>query len=204
MSKKLAIVAPLLAIAAFALTPVAAQAAEPHWYVNGVLLKEGRKVPTISFGKVDFRISGGQSNCKWEAAGEIENPTGGLRGIDAVTQWHAYECIAPGCPGTITLIGENVSKWLTFLRRSGEAVQDQWTGVEMRNECTVGEEKAFNELFHGELFPTVHSGTSAAKPAFEEFNDAESGELTSEIGPASLVGKDKMIGFEEQEVIGAR
>ena len=42
--------APLLAIAAFAVMPAAAQA-ESHYFRNGVLIPEGKKVPqTISWG----------------------------------------------------------------------------------------------------------------------------------------------------------
>jgi hypothetical protein len=206
MSKRLAIVTPILAIAAFAVTPVAAQAAEPLWRSNGAVIKEGKKRQTISFGVMKFKSPIGEVVCKWADAHEIENPFGGGHGLDIVTLWTTYECSSAGCPGRVIVTGQNVFKWLTFLRRFEERIQDVWTGVEMRVQCLVGEkeESVLNTVFKGELSPTLTNGTSAAKPAFEEFGPGSGSLVSEEFGAGELTGKDKMMGFEEQEVIQAQ
>jgi actin-related protein len=57
-----------------------------------------------------------------------------------------------------------------------------------------------NTRFSGSTEPEMVPGTSAGKPSFSEFG-AGSGHLESTDGPGETIGKDKMMGYEEEEVI---
>ena len=208
MSKKLFIgLVPLVVTAAVAVMPVAAQA-EPHWYRNGVIIKEGKRVQTVTWGKLTFNTPVGVIICKWTDAHELYNPVGGGRGLDESFLYDAYECSAPGCPAIIRVKFEK--RWLTGLVpvEPGK-IGDQMTEGAVRLTCYVPasekeEEKVLSSaLFSGELTPVFKNGTSATKPSAEEFSPA-SGMLTSEIGPATVEGTDKMMGFEAQEVIAVK
>jgi hypothetical protein len=78
MLKKLLIgLASLLAIAAFAVMPVAAQAEIQHWYRGGANLAEGTTIPIVMFGgKINLSQNNavGEVNCRTVAGGTIENP----------------------------------------------------------------------------------------------------------------------------------
>src|SRR5262245_58009415 len=91
--------APLLAIAALAVMPVAAQAETQHWYRNGAKLAEATVNPIVMWGgKVDLSQTSaglGEIHCKSAAGGTIENPTGGLAGIGRTNAYVFYECKAP-------------------------------------------------------------------------------------------------------------
>src|SRR5262245_28931938 len=90
--------APLLAVAAFAVMPVAAQAETQHWFRSGAKLAEGTVVPIVTFGgKVDLSWSyvGGEFHCKTVAGGTIENPIGGGAGVGRTNSSTSYECKAP-------------------------------------------------------------------------------------------------------------
>src|SRR5262249_18502788 len=104
MFKKLFIgLAPLLAIAAFAVMPVAAQAATQHWYSNAAKATEGEEIPIVVFGNevnlADMREGAGvfPINCKTAGGGTIENPGGGGAGVGRTNLMGAYECKAEQC-----------------------------------------------------------------------------------------------------------
>jgi hypothetical protein len=101
MPKKLFIgLVPLLAIAAFAVMPVVAQAETQHWYRSGVKLQEGVVVPVVMFGgKINLaqQSAFGELNCRTVAGGTIENPVGGGAGVGRTNSMTFYECKAPLC-----------------------------------------------------------------------------------------------------------
>jgi hypothetical protein len=101
MFKKLFIsVAPLLAIAAFAVMAVTAQAGTQQWYRSGVKLTEGKVVPIVVFGgKVNLnQTSGfGEADCKTVGGGTIENPAGSGAGVGRTNSLTLYECKGATC-----------------------------------------------------------------------------------------------------------
>jgi hypothetical protein len=105
MSKKLMIsIAPLLACAAFALTPVAAQAVTQHWYRSNVIVPQATAVPLVTFGgKVNLSQNSGigEINCSEVGGGSIENPAGGGAGIGRTNASQFYECKAPQCEAAV-------------------------------------------------------------------------------------------------------
>jgi len=127
MSKKLLIrLAPLFAIAAFAVVPAAAQAAvgSPHWHKGvggasgtGTLQPEGKPIPTITWGgetNLSQTSNIGEVNCKTVGAGYIENPTAspaektaketgqsGPAGVGETQQSAYYECKGADCAGAV-------------------------------------------------------------------------------------------------------
>src|SRR5271166_1875401 len=112
MSKKLLIGAvPFLVTAAFAALPMAAQAAEPHWKANNVVIKEAKRVPTVTWGTLELKSALGIVKCHNVDAGWVENPKGGGAGLGATENFIPYffPCEAPGCPGEIKVIGEGLS-----------------------------------------------------------------------------------------------
>ncbi len=103
MSKKLFIgFAPLLAVAAFAVMPVAAQAAagEGHWLSGGSLLKEGVKTPVVTWGgttNLSQTSAIGEINCRGVGGGTAENPKGGTAGVGTTWESSFFECKSVGC-----------------------------------------------------------------------------------------------------------
>jgi hypothetical protein len=198
MSKKLLMgLTPVLAVAALAVMPVAAQA-EPHWKRNGALLKEGQKVKTNSWGKLTFTSAIGEVKCKKLDAGDVENPPGGGPGVDHVVLFQLYECTSPACPTAISVKASGLP-WPTelFIDGSG-AIRDRIKGIIVTFTCPPT-----TIVFSGELTPLIKNGTSASKPPCDEF-DAGSGALHSELAGEGIIrGCDKFLGFAEQEVITA-
>jgi hypothetical protein len=126
MSKKLCMnLAPFALIVAFAM-PAVAQAATPHYYVNGVKSEEGTKVPFISWGKTSSTSSlgGATSECENAVGGFIENPVGGGSGKEETNSLYTYNCTNAECEaagGKLGVIFENENK-------PGPAVQLAWPG----------------------------------------------------------------------------
>jgi hypothetical protein len=99
MVKKLGL-APLLAITAFAVMPVVAQAETQHWYRSGAKLAEGTSVPIVLFGgKVNLSRTDadGEVNCRTVGGGVIENPVGGGAGVGRTNSLAYYECKQEKC-----------------------------------------------------------------------------------------------------------
>jgi hypothetical protein len=106
MFKKLFIcLAVLLAIAAFAVMPVAAQAVTQHWYRSGAIIPAGEVVPVVMFGgEVNLAQTSpgfGELNCRTVGGGTIENPLGGGAGVGSMLAAAFYECKAPLCEAEI-------------------------------------------------------------------------------------------------------
>jgi hypothetical protein len=99
--------APLLAVAAFAVMPVSAQAAG-HYYSNGLKIAEASKKTVIAWGTITLAgVKGGtlpnHITCHNAAGGTIENPVGGGAGVGSTEVFVAYQCESENiCPaGTV-------------------------------------------------------------------------------------------------------
>jgi hypothetical protein len=105
MSKKLLTsIAPLLALAAFAVMPVAAQAVTQHWYKNGLKLEAGSSEPIVTFGgeiNLSQTSSLGEINCRQVGGGAVENPAGGGAGTGRTDSVDFFECKSPQCEAEI-------------------------------------------------------------------------------------------------------
>jgi len=105
MSKKLfTSIAPLLAVAAFAAMPVAAQAVTQHWYKSGSILAAGTSEPIITWGgetNLSQNSGIGEINCRQTGGGTIENPIGGGAGIGRTNAVFFFECKSPQCEAQV-------------------------------------------------------------------------------------------------------
>jgi hypothetical protein len=145
MSKKLFIsFAPLLAIAAFAVMPVAAQAAagEGHWFVGGSILKEGVKTPTVTWGgstNLSQTSNIGEINCRGVGGGTIENPKGGTAGVGTTDLSNFFECKSLGCEKAAGETGLPLTSYaITNAGERGWA--NKITGTSPEFNQTIGEE----------------------------------------------------------------
>jgi hypothetical protein len=198
MSKKLLI--PLLAIAAIAVLPVAAAQAEPHWYSNNIKLAAGTPVYNIAWGTISLE-GNGVITCHNSAISTIENPSSGTAGVDSIESFNPTDCVSASCPGSMVLTAEGLP-WLTLLEEEAGVLRDHVAGVKVRAKCTIpGVGVVVNTVYEGELKPQTVNGTSATKPSFDEFGPG-SGELVSaELGNGKNTGKNKVQGYEKQELI---
>jgi hypothetical protein len=174
-----------------------------HWKVNGGEIKPGRRVPIISWGTLTLKNAAlGTVTCHNVEAGWIQNPVGGGAGISMIESYSSFfECAAPGCPGTISVISERLP-WSAELFREGKVIRHATKGIELTTICTVKEAgQLFDLLFSGELAPEAVKGTSAAKPSFDEFGQGSGSLLSGEASGGEISGRLKMMGYEEQEVI---
>ena len=124
-----------------------------------------------------------------------------------------FECLAPACPSPLVIrvmplggIGTGIntfpgSGWPTELVRAGAVDRDTTEDVGMTMICESAEHKIELELsVSGTTAPEEVTGTTAGKPSFSEFG-AGSGDLASSEGPVEVIGKLKVMGFDEEEVI---
>jgi len=197
MSKKLyASLASLVVIGAFAVVP-AAQAAK--WYVNGTELKEGIPKKVVSWGTLTLTSAAGAITCSNYDGATIENK-GGVA-VDKVTVFQPVECSSPACPAVVTVEPEKLP-WASEVFEKEAVLRDKYLGVNVRVKCFIpGGETFLNVVFSGEQYPSLKNGTSALKPSSQEFEGEASGSLASEVGPGTTTGKDKQLGYNEQETI---
>jgi hypothetical protein len=232
MSKKLFIsLAPLLAITAFVVAPVAAQAAEGHYFKNSTLMAEGVKAPVIGWGTLTLSSPAATVTCHNAVGGEVENPTGGTAGKGATRQFGTWECnqttgeckTIPGVVETrvvaTSLQGEKVAPlgafgtaWPSVIEGEGPFRTNTTVGAAAGEkkpvtgvlfECWVGGKFAGEVVFYGSSTPLDKNGTSASKPSTVTFDTPGSGELEA-VGGAlkgKTTGKAKVLGYEEQELI---
>jgi hypothetical protein len=105
-------------------------------------------------------------------------------------------------------VNGGLAVWHSHLIRStnpetGEPqIRDVVEGIEIEIICEapVGT-IVFDAMFSGTVQPATMNGTSAGKPSYGAFGEG-SGELVSPVlGPETLAGQDKTMGYEEQEVV---
>jgi hypothetical protein len=215
MNRKLLIkLAPLLAIAAFAVVPAAAQAV-PHVYKNGVIGAEGKKVRMISWGNLSTANSTfGTPECHSLWGGYLENPTGGGAAVGQAQTFAFYECVSPTCTG----LGGSKFEVITEKLPWADGVTEPEAGVFRLSIGKKGEKGGAGSVElevncegvskshpFGNVAPKILNNGLAigAAPTELEF-DAGSGELQSEIGPWTFPGKEKVLGYGSQELIEAK
>lgn len=202
MKKYLAVFAPVLAVAAFGVAPALAQAA-PHWYSNGVIIKEGEKVPvTTSSSALTLHALGTEITCEVEDDGYIENPVGGGAGVDSIESFTNHKCVAtpPVCPEGTTLevlvlhkgAPLSATNELPSTLLAGPPIRDEIREVEVAIECS-GEPV---DVFSGTLTPEVSETESVASFG------AGSGELEDAAkNKGTVTGNDSLIGPAGDEKI---
>jgi len=159
MSRRFLIgLAPLVAIVAFAVMPMAAQAATQHWYKNGSILPQGESEPVVTFGGSTnlSQISAiGEINCRGVGGGVIENPAGGGAGIGKTNNSSFYECAAPECEKAVAekfgTVGRGTATTQNTPSSTKEPAFPGWTNV--LEESTVGGVSSIREKI-GEPFVT--------------------------------------------------
>jgi hypothetical protein len=231
MSKKLlAGLAPVLAVGAFLMVPMTAQAV-PHLYSNNVLIGSEPK-QIIGWGTITLALTkppavvGTTITCHNAIAGFGRNPTGGAAGGGVVEQFYTYKCesekncllgettmvLAEGMPSTLPPAPAGAG-WPDVLTEEVPGViRSETTGVKVDIECVKGgkvEKETKFDIGTNEKGqrPKVVKGTSALHPGFVEFGPG-SGELEV-VGSAETItgkteGEVKTLGYEEQELINAK
>ena len=190
MKKKLLVgVAPLLAVASFAIAPAAAQA-EPHWYIKNVLV--GSTPTTIATsGALTLNVLGATIKCKVTDAEEIWNPAGGGAGVDVMTAFVLTKCknkvASPPCPkGPITVNAEGL-QWPSRLYSEpapSTVIRDEIVKVRLWVGC-AGSSGTVGDEFEGSLSPEVVVGGLNFGPGSGSLEDAFSNPLT-------VTGVDKL------------
>jgi len=108
MSKKLFIsLASLVTMVAFLVTPVMAQAATPHYYINSTVsggIPAGEKVHALAWGSLTLTpegITAAPTTCENAAGAYVENPegpTGNQPGKGATENFASWNCANASCP----------------------------------------------------------------------------------------------------------
>jgi hypothetical protein len=161
MSKKLLIgLAPLLAIAAFAVAPTVAQAT-PHYFKNLVLSKESEKVPYVSWGTLSLESKAGKVECENTVGGFDENPAGGGAGKEETDSFYAYNCKNAACTGAggkIGVIFENEAEPgpITQLKWPGELIEPSAGLIRLKSENV----RVFVRCEFAHLAPSEKEGTT--------------------------------------------
>jgi hypothetical protein len=231
MFKKLFIgLAPLLAVAAFAVMPVAAQATG-HYYSNGLKIAEGSKKTVSEWGTLTLAgVKGGtlpnHITCHTAAGGTLENPVGGGAGVGSTEVFVAYQCESENiCPaGTVAKVtAEKIANGVGWPNVLSEPEAEKWRTESSKVKLDIG---CFNSVElekreGGEHFveiggygtetelqrPETHKGTNAAHPGGVIFG-AGSGELEIEGGGGTFTSKTegevKTLGYLNQELINVK
>lgn len=200
MSRKLyATLLPLIAAVAFLGTAAAAQAA-PHFYKEGTRLPfTEAKTQIVTWGKLKLTASNGVViECKVIDAGNVWNTTLAATGKDNLEVFQNYECASAEC-SSVTIATEKLPYETELTEAVSGTIRDAVKVKELVVTCS-GTAIAFT----GTLEPKVVNGTSKTAPTNLEFG-AGSGTLTGPGGlTATVEGKDKVLGFVEQELITAK
>jgi hypothetical protein len=218
MSRKMyALLLPVIAVAAMAMTAGAAQAA-PHWFVCEKLATETgkftdsecekagkgfwewkavgnaeHKVQVVTFGKLTLKTKTITLECKVIDGGNIWNPAGGGAGLDEILAFTNYECVTlVGMCAEPEIIAEKLP-WSTKLL-AGPPIKDEITGITITVKCG----KAAVATFTGTLTPNMVNG-SGGHPAFAQFT-ATTGKLKAGAEEAEVTGHDFLLTDEGEEV----
>ncbi len=65
----------------------------PHWYKDGVQVKQGTVVPTLSWGTLTLASEEGAVTCRTSALGAVENPAGGPAGLGETDSFNSADCV---------------------------------------------------------------------------------------------------------------
>jgi hypothetical protein len=235
MFRKLFIVlAPLLAVAAFAVMPVAAQATG-HYYQNNVKLAEGAKRTVTGWGTLSLvGVKGGvlpnHITCHYAVGGTVENPLGSGAGVGVTEAFSAYDCEEENiCAGTAVRVRaekpaliNNTAElaWPSVLTEPEAGVfRSEMSKVKLDIACMTGPEEVarhagfvevggYGTETPGQLLkPLAHNGTNAAHPGGVIFGTG-SGELEEELSGGTITvrieGELKTLGYSAQELINVK
>jgi len=175
------------AVVAFAVVPVASQAAgTPHWYSDGKLIVN-EKVSVRTSGVISFHVPQFSDviTCKVKDTETIENPAAGGPGLDEMTSFRLSGCKAGAgettpCTTKMEIIALGLP-WKTHLEES-LGIRDWIEGIELEFRCKKG---AVLGTITGPLNPKV--GASVL-----EFEGGKT--LVGPFGPVTVTGVDKLIG----------
>jgi hypothetical protein len=216
----------LVAIAAFAVIPAAAQA-EPHFYSNHVALPaesggpgaEGKDI--IAWGKLVLVTKTiGTITCQNEFGGDAYNPGGatGAAGESKVDAYAVYDCTNEDCevalkskmeivPEGLNKFGEWESKLtepeLEIIRlKVGNTTPESPTQIKFLIACPPNGLGEIKTPSRGELTPKLKNGTLiGSAPSKIEFG-AGSGELElAGVREGAVTGALKVMGYNEAEII---
>jgi len=223
MKRKFAVgLAPVLAIAAFMVVPMAAQAV-PHYWVNGAVLPAGtaKTKVSIAWGNITLKgtkgnITGGHVTCHNAAAGTLFNPTGGGAGEGLVTQFAPFSCeqelICPTKTTGVKVLAEKLP-WTNLLTEEvAGTIRQETKGIKVDIVCSEGavviaELKFVIPAAEKGQRPKGVEGTEALHPGQLEFGEG-SGELELEgslDGVAGITeGAVKTLGYNAQELIALK
>lgn len=186
MSRKFyAAFAPLVVAVAFVVMPATSQAAY-HWYSNGVRLPfNGAKVAVATHGTLTLANAKiGTLTCTVKDKGNIWNASSSEPGKDEITEFVNHPCSSEQCPVEPEVIAEGLP-WPTELA-AGPRIKI--AGIKVRVIC----DSLVNVVFSGSLSVKFINN----EPSYAEF-DSESGTLeNSELGTATVTGKDYIEGPE--------
>ena len=138
MNKKLFVsLVPLLAIAAFAVMPAAAQA-EPHWYIRGELAGPAPGKPAVFKGPVTFQVEETIISCNLKTKLQVWNPKGGGAGEDELVAFTLTKCQSTPvlCPKKMTIVAKGLP-WPSHLI-AGSPIRDVTEDIELEVSCKGG------------------------------------------------------------------
>jgi len=182
MQKKLlAGLVPLLAIAAFAVVPAAAQA-EPHWYIKSKLV-EPIPVPLKSGGALTLNTLGASIKCKVADVEEVWNPVGGGAGQDLMTTFVLSACknkvATAACPKGAIPVKAEALPWLSHLVSifPGPVIRDEIQKARILVGC-AGTSGTVGDEFEGSLSPEVGVNSLIFGPGSGTLTDPSANPLT--------------------------
>jgi hypothetical protein len=198
-------VAPLFAVAAFAVAPAVAQA-EPHWYANAVKIVEAEAVPVTVAGVINLKTKEEGKpeytvKCKVAGKTTVVNPTGGGAGTDEFSEYTLSACavskkVSP-CPIGIKLtVTASALPWAAKLTPgAGKLILDSIASVGMEYKC--GE--TLLHTFTGTFTPRVTTSAKTGGGALAFGLGA--GELTSGTSKILPTGAQLLTGPTGKEKI---
>ena len=199
MSKKLLIgLAPLLVTAAFAVMPVAAQAAagSPHFYTAETaasIIKEGKKVPVVSFGTLTLKNvkngTGASVTCHNVIGAIDENPkaaegekTGheGPPGTDVTEAFDPYECSSAACTsaavgdpleGTYISVLAEPTPFKSPAEPGGNAQNLDWQAVLTNDTTATSQPRIRNKTLYAKVNVICHVAIGEKETGELEFEN---------------------------------
>ena len=156
MSKKLLFLAPMLAAAAFVIAPAAAQAANPHYYVNAKKLTKGQVTSVLGWGTITLSSNAAPPTnslvCHNVAGGIIRGVEETKNGTGQTESFATYNCTQKlQCPKASDaavvnpinpLTGGSSLPWPSELKESVEepgVIRSETEGVAVIVTCIVTE-----------------------------------------------------------------
>jgi len=185
MSKKLSIsFAPLLAIVAFAVMPVAAQAL-PHWNSEKVKLTAGVKIPVISWGgttNLSQTSAIGEINCKGVGSGYVENPETPVEGAGVGKSQEStfWECKSAGCEKAAGETGLPLTSYATT-----DAGHFSWEA----SSGTSANPEGWSNLLEDAGAPPIEEKIGEPFTSLTEYPKEKAGEPSNGIGGPAKAGE---------------